>query len=57
MATADEKKRLEELLASFPTTEAEDEKLLTGDVLPRAAESDGHTAFCLIDAIHGCMMI
>ena len=38
LATADEKKRLEELLASFPTTEAEDEKLLSGDALPSAAE-------------------
>lgn len=33
MATLEEKKRLEELLASFPTTEAEDEKLLTGPLM------------------------
>ncbi len=30
LASLEEKKRLEELLASFPTTEAEDKKLLTG---------------------------
>ncbi len=33
LATAEEKKRLEELLAAFPTTEAEDEKLLSGTLL------------------------
>ena len=30
LATAEEKKRLEDLLASLPTTQAEDEKLIAG---------------------------
>ena len=43
LATAEEKKRLEELLAAFPTTEAEDEKLLSGTLL-----HEGFSVLCIL---------
>lgn len=52
LATAEEKKRLEELLASFPTTEAEDEKLLSGSPLPPAARCS-HPTYSL-DSVRVC---